>query len=251
MGRISSPWIQRFRDLFLPGLILYSLKFRKREMAEGGEARIEQDPTRVEVLRDEGKGRATIFLIEKSGGYERFLGTAWQAVGRVLYLSTPEVTGSNWEQLSESFDSLLNLLGVRQATFVAFGAASILIQSLALTHLKGVRSIILVNGASRAHPGIGLRIADKIERSLPLGLPLRMRSSAFDSKPFLHRIRCPVLIVTTMTATPYEISQAEILNRGLPTAWRMTLDSGREEDHLRELIESFQEVQAKCPQKVR
>jgi hypothetical protein len=94
---------------------------------------------------------------------------------------------------------------------------------------------------------------------LPLGLPLRRVVRGFDSRPFLQRIRCPVLVVSTADDSLEERRDAATMARRMPTAWQMTLqgrnklsvDGGSDERtaEFAQLVVEFSEVPARAPQK--
>ncbi len=205
----------------------------------------------VEVTIEKGSGRAFLFLVEDS----KYLDIAKRCAealadkGRAIVLKVVKINGSIIDQLSDQILKKLSELKVRQASYVGFGAASSLVQSVALMDLKMVRTMVLVDATTRPHPSMLLRWIDKIERSLPLGLPWRLDNDGFDSKPFLHRLRCPVLVCCTSVASDFEKAESELLEHGLPTAWRVDLSPGKEGDELGDLCAKFYDVPAKCPQK--
>jgi hypothetical protein len=85
---------------------------------------------------------------------------------------------------------------------------------------------------------------------LPLGLPLRVRSKGFDSKPFVQRIRCPVLVVLSQEAGEFERVQAYELANRIPSAW--VVDLLQAVDPIKEFsdcLDTFEQVPVKCPQK--
>ena len=169
--------------------------------------------------------------------------------GRVLLLESPVVSDANWELLADSILELLQTASIRHCSFVSFGACGALVQAVALRSLRLARTIVLVDASTRAHPSQFSRVIDQLESRLPLGLPLRLSASGFDAKPFLQRIRCPVLVVSSPYATPYERAQASVLEAGLPTAWMLSLSPDKAAQDLSQVVAEFQEVPAKCPQK--
>ena len=205
----------------------------------------------IRTVSDIGKGRPFV-VIHESGAYTDFSARISGVLGertRAVLLETPRVDDSSWRDLSLQLQNKLKELSIRQASFVGFGAASALLQDLCLEDLKIVRTAAFVDAASRAHPSRFSRFVDRLERSLPLGLPLRQRTRAFDAKPYLQRIRCPALVVTTREAEAFLRSEADLLQAKLPTSWRLELTSGDEVAELAQQILDFQEVPARCPQK--
>jgi len=167
---------------------------------------------------------------------------------RVIFAVVPALTKSNFEPLTEALVSTLEKYCVRQASFIAFGSAGSLVQRLALHELKLVRTLILIDAETRPHPTGWELFLNRLEAHLPLGLPFRSNVGGFFSTPFLQRIRCPALILTTPDASSHVRMEARIFEERLPTAWRHELARGEDPA---QIIFSFQEVPAKCPQKSR
>ena len=213
-----------------------------------------QDLEPVRVIRESGKGRAVLIIGEKGAPYSTFMEGMFIALAekaRVVEVQIDSVTPKNWQLLTTSLISLMSAHSVRQAHMIACGAAASLIQGVALRDLKLLRTAVLIDATTRPHPSRRDRIIDRLEHALPLGLPFRSGIEGFDSKPYLQRIRCPVLVVTTHHATPFLKSEAEVLATGLPTAWIASLPEQNSEQELAALVAEFQEVPAKSPQKGR
>lgn len=198
-----------------------------------------------------GTGRPWVLIQERGGHYISYIGAAQDVLGksgRVILLEVPPVTDANWSLLATALEERLFEKGIRHASFMSFGGAGVLVQRLCLVHPKLGRSLIFVDATSRGHPSRLMRLADALERSLPLGLPLRKNIKGFDSKPSLHRFRCPVIVAVTELASEYERGESRVMARALPTAWYVELQ-GKEE--LDPILTEFQGVAAKCPQKRR
>ena len=207
--------------------------------------------TPIEVQSDVGKGRAIIVLCEK-GTYNDFaekLSHELHRDTRVISCITQRVGAQNWQLLTLKLEEALQSLGVRQATYIGFGPAATVVQNLVILKPKLVRSLVLVDATMRAHPTLWQCLSDRIERFLPLGLPLRFRSADFDGHPLLHRMRCPALIVTSRHASQLARSQASEFASSMPSAWREVLVSENEARELTELVVQFQNVPAKAPQR--
>ncbi len=205
----------------------------------------------IEVLRDEGKGRAFVLFVE-GNAFAPFTDTLFEKLtekSRCLLLRFHDLRDDNWKAMSVEAFQLLSESRVRSASLVGFSDAATLVQNFCLEHPKFVRTAIYVNACSRPHPGKLQRFLDRVERAMPLGLPLRLRSEAFDSKPYLQRLRCPSLVLTTASATEFEKAQAQLFVEHMPTAWRKDLDSKGAEQQLANLVLEFQQVPVKCPQK--
>ena len=205
----------------------------------------------VRVLADAGKGRV-VCLLQERGSYHGFASTLardFEKNARVVWVETDVIDTVSWLSISEELRAVFLSKAIRQASIVGLGAAGTLLQRLCLTEPKLVRTAVFVDAATRAHPSKASRMVDWLEEHLPLGLPLRLRQEGFDGKPFLQRIRCPSLVVTTALADDYLHSQAQALASHLPTAWRLRLSSPGEEDQLMQAVLDFYDVAARCPQK--
>jgi pimeloyl-ACP methyl ester carboxylesterase len=205
----------------------------------------------IQVLSSEGKGRAFVVLFDSTiyTQYAENISLSLKDKARVIIISCSLVNSTNWKILSQKLLEKLDQLAVRQASLVGFGSASSLAQYLALTEIKLVRSLVLINATCRPHPNWRDRLIDRLEGALPLGLPFRSSTEGFDSKPFLQRVRCPVLLAVTIDADLFIRSQVAEMEKVLPTAWMIALDSANQSAHLAKLVEEFQEVPVKCPQK--
>jgi pimeloyl-ACP methyl ester carboxylesterase len=177
---------------------------------------------------------------------------------RAILIQSAAITVESWRELADSFESLLSGLRIRQASFVGIAAGATLVQNLALENPKVVRTLVVVDASLRPHPSRLERLLDGIERKLPFGLPLRLGSKGFNVRAFAHRLRCPMLLVGTRRASRFIAQELKVLGAAAPTAWFVSLaaandDVGVGDDaeakELCELILTFQDVPAKCPQK--
>lgn len=146
-------------------------------------------------------------------------------------------------------------LGVKRATLFGIGPGASVAQALAMQDSKLVRRLVLLNPTTRLLPSMFSKFIDKLERFLPLGLPLRPLSASFDSRPFLHRIDCPSLILSSPDAGHYIISEANFISNKLPNAWHVQLkhspftSDNSCSDELENLLKTFLNVPVKRPQK--
>ncbi len=205
----------------------------------------------ISEIADQGKGRAFVVIYEPCV-YKTYANDLFNEISqstRCILAEIPIVTESNWSELTAELIKFLESKNIRQASFVGFSDAASIVLNLALYDLKLVRSMVLVDAATRPHPSKLQKIVDKIENLLPLGLPLRSYGKGFDAKSFLQRMRCPVLVVLSSYANLYTISQVEIFKTGLPTAWSVNLKQSNQMHELKELVIDFQQTPAKCPQK--
>jgi hypothetical protein len=95
---------------------------------------------------------------------------------------------------------------------------------------------------------------DRIEALLPLGLPLRNASNAFDARAFLHRIHCPVLVLVSAGAGEFVREQSRVIAKRVPNAWLRQLEGEALVGDVltaeaEQCVESFFEVPTKRPQK--
>jgi pimeloyl-ACP methyl ester carboxylesterase len=175
---------------------------------------------------------------------------ALRSTARVVSLKAPVVTDSNWQALAVDLQAVVQLLETRQVSFVAFGATAALVLSVALEEPKLVRTLALVDPTARPHPTTWNSIIDRIESALPLGLPLRAAAKAFDARACIHRIRCPLLLAASPSASPFVRAQVLELSQKAPTCWTVSMtnpsNSGQE---LADILSAFQDVPVRCPQK--
>lgn len=206
---------------------------------------------KLSLIKEGGKGRAFVIVFERSTS-DKLTSQLFDALvqrGRALLVECDDIDNENWQNLTRGLIELLSKNSLRQASFVGVGPTCALIQNLAIGHLKLVRTMVLVDGTTRPHPTLSSRIIDRIEASLPLGMPFRTKSLGFDGRSFLQRIRCPALVVTSRSATPFLEAQARELAINLPTSWHVILSQPDQSRELADLALEFESVPAKCPQK--
>ena len=149
----------------------------------------------------------------------------------------------------------LTELGVRRITVLGFSGGGSLALALAVVSPKLIRRVILIDPTTRIAPGFLSRVIDRLEEFLPLGLPLRRISKAFDARSTLHRIHCPVLVLNTKTVDEFHRYQAELIAQRIPNAWLKGLNetefdkTGTLSSELAMLIREFVQVPGKRPQK--
>lgn len=209
------------------------------------------NPSLATIHSEKGKGR-TIVLLSEAGCYHDLISQLADRLSescRVVQLVIVPVRAANWSDISTAVRALISAAKIRQLSFVAFGAAGVIVQNIAIEEIKLIRSIVLVDGSTRAHPSLWIRCIDKIETKLPLGLPLRMQSKDFDGMPYLQRIRCPVLLIDSADRDSADAKHSTEMVDRLPTAWHLQLNSTSEfAQQLVTAISDFQAVPAKFPQ---
>lgn len=205
-----------------------------------------------QIVSDTGEGRPLVFISDEESYAQMANSTAAAIAGRcrVIVLRSPPISDRDWNARCLGFTSSLRGLKIRQASFVCFGATANLVESQLLREPKSIRTLVIVDGPSRPHPTSWDRLIDRIESLLPLGLPLRLGASGFNVRAYLHRIRCPLLVVTTPLAGSFLSGDATVVAKSAPTAWSVALSEKEiNEGLLSETILKFQDTPAKCPQK--
>lgn len=208
-------------------------------------------PLDIGNVRQAGKGRAYLIVYD-STEYESMASDLFEALSestRCLLFRSSRISDDNWEDESAEFQRVIAEQQLRHFSIVSFGAAATLAQYVALMNAKSIRSLVLVDGSCRAHPSAFQRFIDRVENWLPLGLPLRRNHPGFDGMPFLHRVRCPVLVVTREGASRYQRDQARYMKSQFSTAWLTELEVGADAKVLGDRVLAFQTLPVKCPQK--
>lgn len=154
----------------------------------------------------------------------------------------------------DTFSRALAAHKIKRATLFGLGAGSAVAQAVAVMYPKVIRRLVLLNPTARMAPGLFTRIIDRVESFLPLGLPLRPLSDDFDSRPMLHRIRCPVLILVSGIEGEFVRNQGKYIAEKIPNSWLQEIaDAGigpRHElsDELSRYLVDFLQVPPKRPQ---
>jgi len=208
----------------------------------------------LEVLSDSGEGRAFVVVLDDLAYTSTAVAVAERIAtkNRCLVVKSPSVDSTSWAPLSASLGALIQERSIRQASYLCFGAGATLAQNLALDEPKVVRSLVVVDATPRPHPTKFETFVDKVEARLPMGLPLRLGSTGFNVRSYLHRVRCPLLVITTRRASAFVRSESVIVASEAPTAWRMEVtesNPGEEAAVIADAVVNFQETPVKCPQK--
>ncbi|NMC63330.1 MAG: hypothetical protein GYA55_09205 [SAR324 cluster bacterium] len=215
----------------------------------------------VLIEKKKGKGRPFIILLPE-GKYEDGAEVLYDSLPdshNVVLIKIQEVQVNTWLHSVQRLQELIELEGLRHFHFLAFGEASIFPEWYYLLNPKMFRNIIFVDPVSRLYPNKNgfsdylefswENLVDVIEKHLPLGLPLRGGSGHFDSNAYLHRIRCPVLIVSSPEASQGQREEASAMAIKLPTAWHKEISIQDGIKALPLLVQDFLEVPARCSQK--
>lgn len=208
----------------------------------------------VRIVSDAGSGRVfvVVFDDEAYSPLVQSISVSIAQSARAVIVKTSSVTADTWATLSERFQETLTEMKVRQASFVGIAAGATIVQDLALICPKLIRTLIIIDSSLRPHPSRFERLLDRLEASLPFGLPLRLGSQGFNVRAHAHRLRCPMLLVSTGRASRFVSSELHRLGRVAPTAWYVAIHSDDVVDEAKELasyVLAFQDTPAKCPQK--
>lgn len=208
----------------------------------------------VQVISDQGSGRPFIAVVDDPSylSLAKEIATAVSQKARAIVIQSDSITVESWRALADAFENTLASLNLRQASFIGIAAGATLVQNVALENPKVVRTLVIVDASLRPHPTKLERILDGIEQSLPFGLPLRLGSKGFNVRAFAHRLRCPMLLVSTRRASNFISQELRLLGTVAPTAWFVQLTAAHDAGEAQEmcdLILTFQDTPAKCPQK--
>ncbi|MFN4896198.1 MAG: alpha/beta fold hydrolase [Pseudomonadota bacterium] len=208
----------------------------------------------LKLVSDKGAGRVFVVVCDDPTYLPLVdaIGMAIALNARAIVLQASAVNGDSWRVLSEKFQQMLVGLKLRQASFVGVAAGAALVQDLALTNPKLVRTLVIIDASLRPHPSRFERVLDTLEAKLPFGLPLRLGSKNFNVRAFAHRLRCPMLLVSTQRASRFVSRELHSLGEVAPTAWYVQIMGERLDAQAHELaahVLAFQDTPAKCPQK--
>lgn len=144
---------------------------------------------------------------------------------------------------------------IRNFTLLGIGPGASIAQAFAIFNMRSVRRLVLCNATSRIKPNFWAKLIDRLEKYLPLGLPLRSMTKDFDSRPYLHRIYCPTLVTYSLQEYPYVIEQSKYIGKQIPNSWlnelqnRPITEFGEFSQEFIQMLSEFMKVPAKRPQK--
>lgn len=174
---------------------------------------------------------------------------------KTFVLTSPLPSEDQVTSYTEQFGRTLLELGIKRATIFGIGAGASIAQATAVMLPRMVRRLVLLDATARLAPGFLTRFIDRVERFLPLGLPLRTLTKNFDSRPLLHRIYCPSLVLVSKKAGDYVKSQSTFISQKIPNAWFAVVGKPYTNrgsvlsDELCSLVSKFLQVPVKRPQK--
>jgi pimeloyl-ACP methyl ester carboxylesterase len=201
-----------------------------------------------------GSGRATVVLVQKNSDFCVLADKISESLSNLgqTYFLVLEDFGQDWKPALNLLQDFLDSSAIRNASFIAFENSSVLIQALVLKKPKLVRSLVFIDPRTREKSTAFSELIAKLENYLPLGLPFRSDFDGFDGKPFLQRIRCPMLLLLRTSSDPYLNEQIKVMNSSAPTSFFADISSfaaDEVESKLDQTIRNFFDVPAKFPQK--
>ncbi|MCB0353628.1 MAG: hypothetical protein KDD64_08895 [Bdellovibrionales bacterium] len=205
----------------------------------------------LQEISDSGRGKPTLVLRER-GAYAEYILSLQQTFGperRIVLLETERVTNQNLDTLLSEFEKYYSSKSFRQVSLIGFGRCSSLCERFIFAGLARCRTLCLVDGVTKPSPGFRERVFEKLEQSLPLGLPFRAPKAKFYATSLLQRLRCPTLVVVTPGASQYEVEESRVLLHRLPIAWGELLGATVDFEAFARRVVDFQQVPAKRPQK--
>ncbi len=208
----------------------------------------------IEFIQDAADHSSVLLIVPVAGispDQARLLAKELAHKFRILVYDGPLPGVGNVYQFSAALQERLTKRYVKRSTILAAGSACNVAQAIAVTNPGSVRRLALVDPQSRMFPTFFTKAIDWLESHLPLGLPLRPTNEDFDSRPFLHRLRCPVLIVNTPEAGIVLRSEAAAMHRRIPNAVLANLRPAASsyQHELGELVKDLLQRPVKRPQK--
>lgn len=208
----------------------------------------------VAVRRDVGTGRSIVIIDcpaanpNKLNNRANTLSEALSGSLRVVELEVqPPASGAEWRLIAREIEEQLSRLGIRLCTVVGVGEGTVIAQHLAISHPKLCQSLVLVNPVFQLSETLLSRLAAWVESALPLGLPLRIGSDQFVSAPFLHRLRCPTLVLVSTEISAAAARVMVSMARRIPNAWYQMLTAEKTDEQLIHLVQTFLPVRNRHP----
>ncbi len=174
---------------------------------------------------------------------------------KVTTLCSPLPDTENVISFAESLAAKISEYRIKRVTVLGFGAGATVAQAFAVKFPHLVRRVVLVDATARVAPSLSVRIIDKLERFLPFGLPMKSLTADFDSRPLLHRLRCPAIVAISPLASNFIISESQLIASKIPNARIIKLKNDTLQpptiysNELIEVVSSFLDAPAKRSQK--
>jgi|GEM_PF-5147571 len=179
----------------------------------------------LELFKRQGSGQA-VFMISRFQHEDGLVPAVFQALAweaEVFWYKMQSCSPLDWNVLAQGVAGCAKHYKLPQISLISFdGLVDLLLEISLLDHKL-------------------LRRAAVIE------------PEAACTKSLLHRIRCPVLIITTSQSSEAQETEAQFLAQAVPTAWHVmaTGDEQQASDCMLDALRRFLKVPAKCPQRRR
>ncbi len=143
---------------------------------------------------------------------------------RVLVYNAALPNSLEVDSFSERVNTSLQNNKIKRVTIFAAGSASNLAIALSINFLGLARRVAFLDPELRMNSSLTERIIDKIESLLPLGLPLRPLNNHYDPRPALHRLRCPVYLVSSEKISLRSSSELSFMQKRIPNSIKKEID---------------------------
>jgi hypothetical protein len=210
----------------------------------------------IEIPSEKGPRSPCLVIVGDENGFQAGANTALLQHFSILLVKGIDADPRRVIEYAESISDELSVRKIKRAGILGLGLGASIAQAIAARTSRFIRRVILIDALTRVSPSQLEKCMDRIEKTLPLGLPLRSLSSDYDSRPELHRIQCPVLALRTPQADTFLDSQFDLISRRIPNCWKKKLsdpihtDANDYSEELIDLLIQFEEVPAKSPQKM-
>lgn len=200
----------------------------------------------IKAYSDSRAGASTFLVIAPAGvSYQGRIGSIEESFN-FLELNYDLKDPSQVLAYADKAIELLEEKRVKSVSVIGLEDGGALAQAIAVRTWRILRRLVLLDSYTRLTPTWFEQFVDRIESFLPLGLPMRSLSNAYDSRCELHRIHCPTLILRSSSSDLHLDYQASLLHKMIPNSWLKKIKS---QDELAGLLADFEKVPAKRPQK--
>lgn len=217
----------------------------------------------VKIYNSESQGDSTYVFVGERGRIETILSrkNAFHdpdslIAGRTAVVCADIPSGTDVVPFAEIVLQQLEMNGLKRITLIGINEGASVVQALTILSPRLFRKAILINPESRIRPSLFTTVIDRIESFLPVGLPFKASNKNFNSRPFLHRIRCPVLVLTTNEATYFNMLESSYIASKIPNCYIISLKKPLFTDssisfsnEFLSLVKDFNESPVKRPQK--
>ena len=174
-------------------------------------------------------------------------------VGRVALVTCDLPEGKDVISFSEVLLSQIEKLSLKRINLIGFYQGANIVQALTILSPRLFRRVVLIDPMARVSPSLKTKIIDFIEKYLPVGLPFRASTKEFDSRPFLHRIRCPVVVLKSPDASFYTQAESDYIASKIPNCYLVSLKEKiipkNFSDEFLSIVKDFNQSPVKRPQK--